>query len=68
MKSFLALRTLICHPTTDLLKARSQILQMKGLSPRCFLLCLVSSSDLENLQSQSVQGQRNGFSPVWVLV
>ena len=51
-----------------LLKALSQMLQMKGFSPKCFLLCRVSSSDLENLQSQSVQGHWNGFSPVWVLV
>ena len=51
-----------------LLKALSQMWQMKGLSPRCFLLCLVNSSDLENLQPQSVQGQVKGFSPVCVLV
>ena len=47
-----------------LLNALSQMWQMKGLSPRCFLLCLVSSSDLENLQPQSAQGQVNGLSPV----
>ena len=44
------------------------MLQMKGLRPRCFLLCLVSSSERENLQPQSVQGHVKGFSPVWVLV
>ena len=52
----------------DLLNALSQILQMKGFSPRCFRLCRVSSSDLENLQPQSAQGQVKGFSPVCVLV
>ena len=31
------------------------------------LICLLSSSDLENFQVQSGQVQRKGFSPVWVL-
>lgn len=61
---YLLLRLLSAY----LLNARSQMWQMNGLRPRCFLLCLVSSSDLENLQPQSVHGQVKGLSPVWVLL
>ena len=37
---------------SDLEKALSHILHWNGLSPVCFLMCLVSSSDLANLQLQ----------------
>jgi len=52
---------------SDLEKALSHSLHWKGLSPVCFLWCLVSSSDLANLQPQPFQLQTYGFSPVWVL-
>ena len=50
---------------SDLEKALAQMRHWKGFNPACFLLCLVSSSDLENLKSHSVHGQLYGFSPVW---
>jgi hypothetical protein len=42
----------------------SQIPHTNFFSPVCVLLCLESSSDLENLRPQSFQAQMNGFSPV----
>ena len=38
-------------------KVRSHILQAYGLTPVCFLMCLPSSSDLENFQPQPFQVQ-----------
>ena len=40
---------------SDREKALSHILHWNGLSPVCFLMCLVSSSDLANLQLQPFQ-------------
>ena len=51
---------------TNLENALSHILHWKGLSPVCFRMCLVSSSDLANFQPQSFQEQMYGFSPVCV--
>ena len=42
---------------SDLEKALSQSLQLNGLSPVCFRLCLVNSSDLANLHPQSSHWQ-----------
>ena len=51
---------------SDLEKALVQIWHLNGLTPVCFRLCLVNSSDRANFQPQSDQGQVYGFSPVWV--
>ena len=47
-------------------KARSQSLHAYGRIPVCFLMCLPSSSDLENFQPHPSQLHMYGFSPVWL--
>ena len=42
---------------SDLEKALSQSLHWNGRSPVCFLMCLVSSSDLANFHPQPFQVQ-----------
>ena len=42
---------------SDLENARSHIRHWNGLSPVCFLICLVNSSDLANFHPQSFQLQ-----------
>lgn len=46
--------------------ARSQCWHLNGLTPVCFLMCRVSSSDRANFQLHPSQLHLYGFSPVWV--